>query len=338
MRSPTPCPYVFSSRIFLISAFIVLVGLLGAGAWWVHAPLGQVGQTLDLVVEQGSGAQQVARSVAQSGARVHPGLLAWWFRLSGRARSIKAGVYEIEPQLSPLSLLDKLVAGDQALRSLTLVEGWSFRQIRAALDRTPGLRHDSSGWDEASLMQHLGRKGLHPEGRFFPDTYRFAKGSSDVQVLGSALLAMERQLAQAWEQRSQPSVLKNADELLVLASIVEKETGAPSDRLQVAAVFHNRLRLGMLLQTDPTVIYGLGDRFDGNLRKADLLRDTPYNSYTRAGLPPTPIASPGAAALLAAAQPATSNALYFVARGDGSSQFSATLDEHNRAVNRYQRP
>ncbi|MGQ0710803.1 MAG: endolytic transglycosylase MltG [Rhodoferax sp.] len=327
------------SRSLLLALLIVLAGLLGGALlWWLHAPLGQPGQTLDLVVEPGHGAQQVARSAVQAGARVQPTLLAWWFRLSGRARAIKAGVYEIEPGLSPLGLLDKLVAGDQALRSLTLVEGWTFRQIRAALDRAPGLRHDSATWDDATLMQQLGRKGLHPEGRLFPDTYRFAKGSSDVLVLGNALLAMDRQLAQAWAQRSQPSVLTNADELLVLASIVEKETGAAPDRTRIAAVFHNRLRLGMLLQTDPTVIYGLGERFDGNLRKADLLRDTPYNTYTRAGLPPTPIANPGAAALLAAAQPAASDALYFVARGDGSSQFSATLDEHNRAVNRYQRP
>jgi UPF0755 protein len=188
-----------------------------------------------------------------------------------------------------------------------------------------------------ALMQALGRAGQHPEGRFFPDTYRYAKGSSDLVLLQSALKAMDAQLAQAWEARAPQSPLKSVDELLTLASIVEKETGVEADRGPVAAVFHNRLRIGMRLQTDPSVIYGLGDAFDGNLRKADLLHDTPYNTYTRPGLPPTPIAMPGRSSLQAAAVPPSSSALYFVAKGDGSSQFSATLEEHNRAVNRYQR-
>ena len=186
-------------------------------------------------------------------------------------------------------------------------------------------------------MKALGRPGQHPEGRFFPDTYTYARGSSDLAVLRRALRAMDRRLDAAWQQRAPGTPLKSADEALVLASIVEKETGRPADRAQIAGVFSNRLRQGMLLQTDPTVIYGLGEAFDGNLRKRDLQTDSPYNTYLRAGLPPTPIAMPGKAALLAAVQPAATDALYFVARGDGSSEFSATLDAHNRAVNRYQR-
>jgi UPF0755 protein len=234
-------------------------------------------------------------------------------------------------------LLEKLVNGEQALRSVTLVEGWTFKQFRQAIDRLTDVRHDSRDMTSTGIMQSLGRAGQHPEGRFFPDTYRYAKGSSDLGVLQSALRAMDAQLAQAWDARAPGSSLKSADELLTLASIVEKETGVAADRGNVAAVFNNRLRIGMRLQTDPTVIYGLGETFDGNLRKADLLRDTPYNTYTRAGLPPTPIAMPGRLSLQAAAMPPSSTALYFVAKGDGSSQFSATLDEHNRAVNRYQR-
>jgi UPF0755 protein len=186
-------------------------------------------------------------------------------------------------------------------------------------------------------MEKLGLPGRHPEGRFYPDTYTFAKGSSDLKVLLRALHAMDKQLAQAWQARAADSPLKTPEDLLILASIVEKETGQASDRPMVASVFSNRLRIGMMLQTDPTVIYGLGERFDGNLRRRDLLADTPWNTYTRHGLPPTPIAMPGKASLLAAAQPASSRALYFVARGDGSSQFSDNLDAHNRAVNKFQR-
>lgn len=191
--------------------------------------------------------------------------------------------------------------------------------------------------DDATLMQALGRAGVAPEGRFFPDTYTYAKGSSDLAVLRRALHAMDRRLADVWALRSADTPLKTPDEALILASIVEKETGRAADRAQIAGVFSNRLRIGMLLQTDPTVIYGLGEKFDGNLRRRDLQTDTPWNTYTRAGLPPTPIAMPGKAALMAAVQPGQTKALYFVARGDGTSHFSASLDEHNRAVNRYQR-
>jgi UPF0755 protein len=268
---------------------------------------------------------------------VNPTLLYWWFRLSGQSRQIKAGSYEIDAGTSPRSLLRKLVQGEEALRSVTLLEGWNIRQVRDALKRADQLKPLSADLTGSALMAQLGRPGVHPEGRFFPDTYTYAKGSTDVALLQRAMRAMDRRLAAVWELRDPGVALQTADEALILASIVEKETGRESDRTMVASVFNNRLRLGMRLQTDPTVIYGLGDAFDGNLRKVDLLTDTPWNTYTRSGLPPTPIAMPGRSSLLAAVKPANSRALYFVARGNGTSQFSATLDEHNRAVNKYQR-
>ena len=322
---------------------ILIIGLLMAGslglavAWWLHHPLPLAAPTLDLSIEPGTSPRAVAQASADAGADVNPFLLYWWFRLSGDARQIRAGSYELVTGVTPVSLLRMLVRGEESLRSITLVEGWNWRQVRQALARAEMLRPDSQTLDDEAIMKALGRPGVHPEGRFYPDTYTYAKGSSDLAVLRRALQAMDRKLDGAWAQRAPDTPLKTPEEALILASIVEKETGKPADRALIAGVFSNRLRLGMMLQTDPTVIYGLGAGFDGNLRKRDLRTDTPWNTYTRAGLPPTPIAMPGSASLLAAVQPAQTRALYFVARGDGSSQFSATLDEHNRAVNRYQR-
>lgn len=313
------------------------VALGGAAVWWVHAPMAMGPETLELEIEPGTSPRAVARSVQAAGVQVDAQLLYAWFRVSGLDRRIKAGNYEIPPGTSPHALLQKLARGEESLLALTVVEGWNFRQVRAALAREEGLKPDTAGLSDADIMARLGRPGLHPEGRFFPDTYTYAKGSSDLAVLRRALHAMERRLDAAWRQRDSSTPLKSADEALVLASIVEKETGRASDRAQIAGVFSNRLRIGMLLQTDPTVIYGLGDKFDGNLRKKDLQTDTPWNTYTRPGLPPTPIAMPGKAALLAAVQPGQTKALYFVAKGDGSSHFSDSLGEHNRAVHRYQR-
>jgi UPF0755 protein len=207
--------------------------------------------------------------------------------------------------------------------------------VRTALNEHPQLRHDTRDLSDAELMEKLGRPGVHPEGRFFPDTYSFGKNSSDLKVLARAVKAMDQRLARAWARRSADSPLQTPEQALILASIVEKETGSPTDRGRIAGVFANRLRIGMLLQTDPTVIYGMGDKYQGRIRKVDLQTDTPYNTYTRAGLPPTPIAMPGVAALEAAVRPEATRALYFVARGDGSSQFSETLEDHNRAVARY---
>ena len=292
-------------------------------------------QVLELGIELGTSPRQVAQAVAASGAQVWPVALFGWFRLSGQARQIKAGNYEITPGMSPRQLLNMLVRGEESLKSVTLPEGLNFSQVLATLRRAEELKPEAQQLSPSQLMAALGRPGLHPEGRFFPDTYTYAKGSSDLAVLQRAARAMDKRLTEAWAQRQPNLPLRSPDDALVLASIIEKETGKPSDRAQIGGVFINRLRIGMLLQTDPTVIYGLGEGFDGNLRKRDLRADTPYNTYTRAGLPPTPIAMPGKAALLAAVQPAKTPAFYFVAKGDGSSHFSASLDEHNRAVNKY---
>ena len=322
----------------LLTWMLLIVCALGAGAaWWLHQPLAVGAQALELEIEPGTTPRGVARAVVAAGVGTDARLLYAWFRLSRQDRQIKAGNYEIEPGTTPVSLLRKLARGEESLRALTLVEGWNWRQVRAALAREEGLRHELNALDDAALMQQLGRPGVAPEGRFFPDTYTYAKGSSDLAVLRRALHAMDRRLEAAWAQRAPDTPLKSADQALILASIVEKETGRAEDRAQIAGVFTNRLRVGMLLQTDPTVIYGLGEKFDGNLRRRDLTADTPWNTYTRSGLPPTPIAMPGKASLLAAVQPQATRALYFVAKGDGTSHFSASLEEHNRAVNRYQR-
>ncbi|NUN62510.1 MAG: endolytic transglycosylase MltG [Burkholderiaceae bacterium] len=335
-----PAPFHTGSRVVrrLLAWILFLAVVLGGGtAWWLHAPLPMGSEPLELAIEPGTLPRGVAQDVQAAGVRVDARILYAFFRLSGRGRDIRAGNYEIPPGTTPLVLLDKLVRGEETLRTLTLVEGWTFRQVRTALARDEQLKHDTAELSDAALMERLGRPGVHPEGRFFPDTYTYAKGSSELAVLRRAMHAMDRRLEAAWAQRAADTPLKSADEALILASIVEKETGRASDRAQIAGVFTNRLRNGMLLQTDPTVIYGLGEKFDGNLRRKDLLADTPWNTYTRAGLPPTPIAMPGKASLLAAVQPERTKALYFVARGDGSSHFSSSLDEHNRAVNRFQR-
>lgn len=324
-------------RLFLAILLALALGSLAAGWWWVNRPLEMGSATLDLSIEPGTNPREVALSVQEAGVAVHPSLLYWWFRLSGQSRKIKAGSYEVTVGTTPRSLLVKLVQGDEALRSVTLVEGWTFRQFRAALLKAEHLKPESQGLSDAVIMEQLGRPGVAPEGRFFPDTYTYAKGSSDIAVLLRSMHAMDKKLGSAWAQRNPKAAVQTPEQALILASIVEKETGRASDRPLISAVFNNRLRIGMRLQTDPTVIYGMGMAFDGNLRKADLLTDTPWNTYTRGGLPPTPIAMPGKAALLAAVQPATSNALYFVAKGDGTSHFSASLEEHNRAVNKYQR-
>ncbi len=321
--------------------WVLLTGaalLGGAGLWWIHQPmplaLAAGAGALDLEIEPGNANLAVAAVVA-SGVDVPVRALQLWFRVSGQARQIKAGSYEIAPGSTPRSVLTMLVRGDQTLRSVTLVEGWTFAQVRAMLQKAELLRQETPGLEPEIIMKMIDKPGIHPEGRFFPDTYTYAKGSSDLAVIKRAARAMDKRLDAAWALRSPDSPLRTPDDALVLASIVEKETGQAADRAQISGVFTNRLRIGMMLQTDPSVIYGLGSRFDGNLRRRDLQADTPYNTYTRAGLPPTPIAMPGKAALLAAVQPAPTKALYFVARGDGSSHFSASLDEHNRAVNKF---
>jgi len=323
------------TRAFVL-AILLALGAAALGLWWLHQPLRLPAPTVELSIEPGTLPRAVAQAVADAGVDVDAQLLFAWFRLSGQGRDIKAGSYELERGITPRGLLAKLARGEESLRALTLVEGWTFRQFRAALQKAE-VRAETKDLADDAVMALLGRPGVHPEGRFFPDTYTYAKGSPDVAVLRRAMRAMDRRLAHAWEQRSAQAAVKTPDEALILASIIEKETGKPADRPLISAVFNNRLRVGMPLQTDPTVIYGMGTAFDGNLRKKDLQADTPWNTYTRAGLPPTPIAMPGRESLLAAVQPPASKALYFVARGDGSSHFSNSLDEHNRAVNKYQR-
>lgn len=324
---------------FTAGMLAIALLLLAGALWWLHAPMAlnppAGSQVLDLEIEPGTPPRQVAADVAASGAHVWPLALYAWFRFSGQARQIKAGNYEITADMSPKRLLSMLVRGEEALRSVTLPEGLNFQQVLTLLRKAELVKPDTLGLSPAQIMERLGRPGVHSEGRFFPDTYTYAKGASDLAILQRAARAMDKRLAEAWAQRQSELPLRSAEEALILASIVEKETGKPADRPLISSVFHNRLRMGMMLQTDPTVIYGLGERFDGNLRKKDLLADTPYNTYTRAGLPPTPIAMPGKAALLAAVQPARTKALYFVAKGDGSSHFSSSLDEHNQAVGRY---
>ncbi len=311
--------------------------IASATAWWVWRPLPMATQTVDLSISSGSTPRMVASQISEAGIDVSPTLMYYLFKFSGQSRLIRAGSYEVANTTSAWDLLQKLVRGEENLRAITLVEGWNLRQWRQALGKAEFLKHDTDSDTDEELMQRLGRPELSAEGRFFPDTYMYGKGSSDVAVLKRALHAMDKHLAQAWANRDMGLPLQNPQEALVLASIVEKETGKPSDRSMIASVFHNRLRIHMLLQTDPTVIYGLGPDFDGNLRRVDLQTDHPWNTYVHKGLPPTPIAMPGKAALQATLQPATSKALYFVARGDGSSEFSETLDKHNAAVDRYQR-
>jgi len=318
---------------------LLLIAALAAGAvWqWLRSPLSLAAPSVELSIEPGTNPAEVARAWVAAGVQVDARWLYQWFRWSGQAKQIRAGSYEVHAGVTPRELLDKMVRGDQILEQLRLIEGWNWRQVRAALAAAPHLKPKTAAMTDAEIMAALNEPGITPEGRFFPDTYAYSRGVSDLTVLKRAHEAMKKRLAAAWDKRADNLPLKSAEEALILASIVEKETGTPADRSRVAAVFVNRLRIGMPLQTDPTVIYGLGESFDGNLRKRDLLADTPFNTYTRGGLPPTPIAMPGAASLAAALNPAPVKALYFVSRGDGSSEFSEDLAAHNRAVNKYQR-
>ncbi|MBI2383424.1 MAG: endolytic transglycosylase MltG [Gammaproteobacteria bacterium] len=257
-------------------------------------------------------------------------------RASGRAALLKAGEYEARPGLTPRGLIALVTSGKTVLHELTLVEGLTFDLVLHELRRHPAIRQTLDADVPAAAMAAIGQRDLHPEGRFLPETYRFARGTTDVAFLKRAYDAMQAAMREEWDARAPGLPYRDPYEALIMASIVERETGVAAERPQIAGVFVRRLQKGMLLQTDPSVIYGLGGAFDGNLRRRDLLADTPYNTYTRRGLPPTPICMPGRAAIRAALHPADGNSLYFVARGDGSHQFSATLDEHNQAVRRYQ--
>jgi UPF0755 protein len=326
-------------KIVLCLLLLILVagGLAGGGWWYAHQPLKMKQAVVDFTVPSGAGMRQTAEVVVRAGVEVDPRFLTWLARIMGRAQQVKAGSYEVKAGITPEQLILTLVAGNVTQSSVLLVEGWTFRQVRAALEKHPDLLPDTANLSDAEILARLGTSQTHLEGLFFPDTYVFDKRSSALAVLIRAYHTQETRLAGEWTGKADDLPLKSPYEALILASIVEKETGRPEERSRVATVFINRLRLGMRLQTDPTVIYGLGEKYDGKLHRRDLETDTPWNTYTRVGLPPTPIAMPGRDSLYAVLHPESERILYFVARGDGTSEFSRTLDEHNRAVDRYQR-
>ena len=299
-------------------------------------PLQVPSEPLLIDVPRGTSLRGLSEDLAAQGLIENPYFFLMMAYIRGDAARIKAGEYRLEPGTTPPELLNLLISGKVVQRALTLVEGWTVAQALASVAADERLTPRLEEATPEALMAALGHADLHPEGRFFPDTYHFVKGTSDLDILRRAFETMESVLAEEWAGRAPGLPLETPSEALTLASIVEKETGQAAERAAIAGVFVRRLRKGMKLQTDPTVIYGLGDSFDGNLRRVDLESDTPYNTYTRRGLPPTPIALPGRAAIHAALHPADGDSLYFVARGDGSHAFSATLEEHNRAVRRYQ--
>ena len=320
----------------MLLALLLVFAAVGGFGYWASQPITLRESPLEVHVPAGSGVRAAVRAMRDAGVSIDPNLFVLLARLTRAENAIKAGSYELQSGFTPWSLLNRLSQGKVSQAEIVFPEGWTFRQLRARVDAHPELAHETAGWTDAEILRRIGASEAHPEGLFFPDTYLIDKRSSDLDLYARAYRTMRRQLDHVWQQRDPATPLKTPYQALTLASIVEKETGRDADRPMVAAVFVNRLNKGMLLQTDPTVIYGLGEKFDGNLRRRDLETDTPYNTYTRAGLTPTPIAMPSLASLLAATQPATTRALYFVARGDGTSEFSETLEAHNRAVQRFQ--
>jgi UPF0755 protein len=321
---------------------LVAVAAALAFAWFRYdrfadAPLQGVRPGMSVVVRPGHSLSTVVRTLHAAG--VQGSALEWTAlaRQLGAAGRLQVGEYPIEPGTTPRQLLIDMRDGHVLQHKLTIVEGWNIRDLRAALAKAEPLVHDAAKLDDAALMAKLGHAGQHPEGRFLPETYVFTRGDSELDVLGRAYKSMQKALDAAWRSRRADTVLKSPDEMLTLASIVEKETGIAEERPAIAGLFEHRLKLGMLLQTDPTVIYGMGAAYAGNIRKTDLLTDGPYNTYTRTGLPPTPIAMPGLASLQAVANPAQGDALYFVAMGDGSGRhfFARNLAEHQENVRRY---
>lgn len=323
-------------RITLL-ALVAASLFVGWFAYHVQDPVQIPITPYELSIKPGSSLRTVAKQLVGAGA-LHD---AWSFillsRLMGYSSSLKAGDYELTESISPWQLLKRVTNGDVNQSEIRFIEGWTFSQLRKTLNENPALQHDTAGLTDFQVMQLIGASETMAEGLFFPDTYYFVRGNSDVAILKRAYHAMQNNLNTAWTGRATNLPLTDSYQALILASIVEKETGRESDRANVAGVFINRLRIGMRLQTDPTVIYGLGDKFDGNLRKKDLLTDQEYNTYTRSGLPPTPIALPGMASIRAALNPAKTSSLYFVAKGNGESHFSSNLTDHNRAVSKYQK-
>lgn len=317
---------------------LLLASAFGAGlVWYANHPLDVGALPKTFVITPGTSLHGLAAQLEKSRIVKSPLPFRLLGRILGKATHLKAGVYEINQPLTPLALYEKIERGEVTQAAVQFIEGWTIREVLASLTQENRLQHASESMDDEELLRAIGATEPHAEGLFFPDTYFFMPGSRDIDILRRAYRSQRDKLRVEWAARAPGLPYRTAYEALIMASIIEKETGAAEERPQIAAVFVNRLKKGMRLQTDPTVIYGLGTRFDGNLRKRDLQRDTPYNTYTRSGLPPTPIAMPGAAAIRAALHPAPSDALYFVARGDGTHVFSNSLEAHNQAVDRYQR-
>jgi peptidoglycan lytic transglycosylase G len=329
---------LFRLKVLFLFASAAVLGFCVWLLWFALSPVELVAPTVEFSIRPGSTLRGATRQIIEAGVPVP----AWKFvllaRANGASAGVKAGSYQVSDGVTPLQLVRKITRGEYAQAEILLLEGWNFRQVRDALNTHADLKHDSASLSGAQIMAKLGAPGVLPEGMFFPDTYVFAKGASDIAVLERARSAMKKRLESAWAGRAPDLPMTDPYEALILASLVEKETGRASDRTMIAAVFANRLRRKMKLQTDPSVIYGIGEKFDGNLRKRDLETDTPFNTYTRLGLPPHPIAMPGLASLEAVMHPAQTDVLYFVSRGDGTSEFSRTLVEHNRAVAKYQMP
>ncbi|MSQ60532.1 MAG: endolytic transglycosylase MltG [Betaproteobacteria bacterium] len=327
---------MWSAKFWLSAGLVPLLAAAGVLILFAVTPLTIREADRTITVAPGTSLKKVARELRDKGVLPETLRLVWLGRLSGHASGIKAGIYELPEKITPLRLLEKFTRGEFSQAEITFIEGWTFRQMREVLNQHPRVWHDTAELSDRQLLDRIGVRDEHPEGLFFPDTYHFAKGASDTQILQTAHRTMAAILAESWSKRSECLPFETPYQALIMASIVEKETGRREDRPMIAAVFVNRLRKHMLLQTDPTVIYGLGARFDGNLRRVHLDTDGPYNTYTRAGLPPTPIAAAGRESIEATLHPAASSALYFVSRGDGTSAFSDSLNEHNRAVQRYQ--
>lgn len=325
----------------LLAIFIIIASLAFGWAWmdirdFLDQPLNIQGEGAVMNVSPGTTLRQVANELKAKGWLKHPRYLMWLARLKGQSNRIKAGEYYIKAGTTAPDMLAMIVSGRVMQYSLTIIEGMSFKELLEAMRQQEAMTQTLKGLSYKDIMAKLGYPGLHPEGRFLPDTYFFTRGTTDADFLKRAYAAMDQALEQEWAQRDTKLPYKDAYQALIMASIVEKETGVAEERSKIAGVFVRRLVKGMKLQTDPTVIYGMGARYKGNIGTKDLLRDTVYNTYTRKGLPPTPIAMPGRDALHAAVHPAPGNALYFVARGDGSHHFSATYQEHQKAVRRYQ--
>lgn len=326
-------------RLFKSLFILLLLCLMLFAGWMVYfaiKPVDLPAPAIELDLKSGSSLRGIAQQLVRHEILPEPWSFILLVRLFGKAGEIQAGNYLIEDGVTPYQLFIIFTEGSTRLSSITFIEGWTFQQVRNALNTHDEVKHVTMAYTDRQILQEIGAKRSSAEGLFFPDTYHFSKGMSDKEILKRAYAAMQTNLAEAWEKRAPGLPYASPYEALIMASIVEKETGKASERAMIAGVFLNRLRIGMRLQTDPTVIYGMGDAFDGNLRKRDLQKDTPYNTYTRTGLPPTPIAMPGRAAIEAALHPAKTRALYFVGKGDGSHVFSNSLLEHNRAVSHYQ--